>query len=502
MDMPIGEISGNFLKDISLKSINYHKTSFFDKISEFDKDSLFHAWRELVRGIDEIINIPVEMKNENEIQQFLLLSVDFSSEFSMVDVFKVLKLVGDLFGSNVSERLKNLLMMSYGIEVSYKQNRLLINDALDFSTVADWIAFYQSRRRYYVTILGLIPSFAHGKKKIDKMDVLNEFQYLIDSCLVQITNASFNLLLNETISDFKLISDGVVAVRNNDFNHLEGFYMEPSSISLIDQLELRPEIVKYNKMLEKSENKIFSFCEVANALSSFEGAFQKYNINQLSEYNDMSSFFCEIATFLSENDFDVIIPVDKFRLIQERYPNLLLTLKSQDYFDALNGFSPFQQVGNLFYSTVVLLTRFVVNTLSNALMKNKSFKINAGFVFEEKCSKILENYGYVPTNITRINHKEFDLITLKNEAVYNFQCKNNYFPVSNVSMEYKLLARLNRLLYKYYERALIKEEKRENLIKEKTGVSDIRHYIISRFPVVSKSEKIICFKDLEKWCSE
>src|SRR5690606_5026035 len=124
-------------------------------------------------------------------------------------------------------------------------------------------------------------------------------------------------------------------------------------------------------------------------------------------------------------------------------------------------------------------------------------QIHSGFIFEDKVSKILDNKGYKPTGITRINHKEFDLITIKDNKVFNFQCKNNYIDISRVNHDYKTIGRFNQRLCRYYENALIKEEKRENLIKSKTGINDIEHFVISRYPVITRNKRIINLVDLE-----
>ena len=114
-------------------------------------------------------------------------------------------------------------------------------------------------------------------------------------------------------------------------------------------------------------------------------------------------------------------------------------------------------------------------------------------------TKILEEHGFAPTNITRINHKEFDLITIKKNKVYNFQCKNNFIDISRVNHDYITIGRYNRQLCRYYEKALVKEEKRENLVINQTGIKDIEHFVISRYPVITRNLNIINFTDLERW---
>lgn len=139
------------------------------------------------------------------------------------------------------------------------------------------------------------------------------------------------------------------------------------------------------------------------------------------------------------------------------------------------------------------------STLSQSLVKNRSFQINSGFVFEDKVSDILATNGFTITGLTRINHKEFDLITIRNGKVYNFQCKNNFIDISRVDLDYKKIGRLNTRLCNYYVKALIKEAEREKLITDKTGITDIEHFVISRYPVVTRNPKIINFTDLEAW---
>ncbi len=34
-----------------------------------------------------------------------------------------------------------------------------------------------------------------------------------------------------------------------------------------------------------------------------------------------------------------------------------------------------------------------------------------------------------------------------------------------------------------------------------TGIQDIEHFVVSRFPVITKNSKIINLVDLELWCS-
>lgn len=500
MKLPIGKLKKDEIDDLFTKSIKYHLDTFYTTISDYDPKYLYSHWRSIVRSIDEIINIPMELSDESEVNLFLGLDFNFLDSSNLPKLKVVLEILENRFEKKVAIRFQQLAMMCMAIDTSYQTQGVFNQqgNGLRLNNTKNAIAYLQSRRAYYVTTLGLIPKIARGNKVIDYIDTLNFLQYPMDSCLVNITTAYYNLLLNNCLSDFEMDSDGTIAKRNFEYDHLEGFFMEPERLSLLDQMELRPDIVVSKQMLPKSNNKLFSFSEVANAMALFEGAFDKYKIQNNLEYIELSLLMCEIAIFLKE-DFHIIIEEDVFSNIAAKYNSLKLFNISDDYFENLNNYSPFQKVEGQFYTTVVLLTRFVYRTLSQSLLKNRTFQIHSGFIFEDKVSKILEKKGYKPTGITRINRKEFDLITIKGNKIFNFQCKNNYVDISRVNYDYKTIGRFNQQLCRYYESAIIKEENRENLIKSKTGISDIEHFIVSRYPVITRNEKIINFTDLDKW---
>lgn len=500
MKLPIGKISGIQVDNVFEESIKYHLDIFYKTISEYEPTQLYSHWRSIVRSIDEIINIPLELDNEGDIDTFLELDFNVTNSKNLPIFVQVLDILKQKFDDKVAIRFQQLLMMCYAINKAYIINGIfeMQGNSLRLSDTQNSILYLQSRRIYYVTTLNIIPKIAKGSKVIPYIDTLNFLQYTMDSCLVNISSSYYNLLLNHCLPDFELISDGITAKRNFNYNHLEGFFLEPERLSLIDQMELRPEIVLSKPMLSKSKNKIFSYSEIANAMALYEGAFDRYEIKNKTEFKELNSLFCDIAIYLHD-DFHIIIDEIDFTRLEKKYKTFRLYCQSSDYFENLNSYSPFQKVEKKYYSSVVLLARFATRTLSQSLLKNKTFQIHSGFVFEDKVSKILENKGFRPTDITRINHKEFDLITIKNNKIYNFQCKNNYIDISRVNFDYKKIGRFNMRLCKYYESALIKEKNRESLIKEKIKINNIQHFVISRYPVITRNERIINFANLSEW---
>jgi len=500
MKLPIGKLVGKQINDLFEKSIKYHIDIFYKTLEEYEPIQLYSNWRSIVRSIDELINIPLELDNEKDIQKFLDLNYNFLNKINLLPLKEVLYLLENKFDKNVSTRFLQLSMMCSSINESFKSNGIFQQQGtgLNLSSTSNSLAYLQSRRTYYVTTLNLIPKIAKGSKIVSYIDTLNYFQYTLDSCLVGITTAYYTLLFNYCLPDFEMESDGTIAKRNFEYDHLEGFFLEPERLSLLDQIELRPDIVKVKTLLPKSKNKIFSYSEIADTMSLFEGAFDKYKIKDNIEFKELNLLFHDIAIYLKD-DFNVIIEKSDFQKISMKYKSIVLIIEQNDYFENLNSYAPFQKVENTYYSTVVLLSRFAYRTLSQSLLKNRSFQINSGFIFEDRTSKILKKKGFIPTDIKRINHKEFDLITIKRNKVYNFQCKNNYIDISRVNYNYKLIGRFNNRLCRYYEKALEKEENREKLIAKKTGIADIEHFILSRFPVISRNKRIINFSDLNKW---
>ena len=182
---------------------------------------------------------------------------------------------------------------------------------------------------------------------------------------------------------------------------------------------------------------------------------------------------------------------------------MILYLESSDYFENLNSISPFQKLDNYYYSTVVLLERYAYNLLVNSLLSNRRFQINSGFVFEDMISSVLEANGFEDLGITRIGRKEFDVVALRNaDKIYNFQCKNNYYDIASVDRDSKRMISMNKRLCSYYEKALNKEKAREHLLIDKVGIKNIEHFVVSRFPVITRNPRIINFNVFENRLKE
>ncbi len=98
-------------------------------------------------------------------------------------------------------------------------------------------------------------------------------------------------------------------------------------------------------------------------------------------------------------------------------------------------------------------------------------------------------------------YSEFDVITVRDGVVFNFQCKNNYLDISNIKTEHSDFKRRNNKLVKSYVSAYEKEVKRQKEISDELKMDKIKHFVISRYPVITRIDYIITYQNFESWLS-
>ena len=224
--------------------------------------------------------------------------------------------------------------------------------------------------------------------------------------------------------------------------------------------------------------------------------YDKYGVNELPQFKEMQQLANILKTYI-QDDYAFIVPEVDFNQLCAQYPHLVLWHDCEDYYDILNSRPAFFKFEKAYYSTVLLYQRYMINEIQRLLDKKKKFQVDSGFVFEAKVKPMLKCFGYDIKDIKRIKRKEFDVVTVKDGCIYNFQCKNNFINVSQqgegaFKKTYQSIRRLN----KYYENALKKEDGRDYLLKEQLGIDQVKSFVISRFPVITRNERIINFNQL------
>lgn len=489
-----GEELDEFLKNARHYSIN----SIKDYFTKYEPVCLYHNWRLLIRSIDEFINIPWEIDDSIFRNEFMNLSFNLINKAELHKFMAVYQKLEIQFGKDVSIRFLNFGKMNFASTMAYQKNKLNEQLPFNFATVQSATLYYQSRRKYYVTLLDLIPTWAKGSFQFDYIDTLNEFQYTIDACLQNVTSLYYDTILKNTLSDFSIDFEKNPPLKSHNYYNLEGFFLEPQILSMQDQLEFRRKQTENIKLNEMPQNKVFSFVEVENNMQMVSALFHKYQVVRSVEYIELSFLVKKLKDYCAD-DFNICVPKNHFKEDIEPYiQKIKIFADSSDYFYASNFVSLFQLVDNVYYTSVVLLNRFITIRIQMYLNKNKSFQINSGFVFEDKIRQILKGRRFEVTPITRINRKEFDVIALKDNKIYNFQCKNNCIDISRLQDDPLMIAKLNNRLVKYYTKAYRKELNRENLITGKLNITQIEHFVVSRYPVISEIDYIINYNELEK----
>ena len=125
---------------------------------------------------------------------------------------------------------------------------------------------------------------------------------------------------------------------------------------------------------------------------------------------------------------------------------------------------------------------------------------NSGWLhFEDHVKAGLARQGFAIQEIVRINRQEFDVVTVRDGVVWNVQCKNNFVELDRVDSDAVAFARYNSGLVRAYEKALAKEAKREQLLKDKLAIDDVQHMVVSRFPVVTDNPRIVVFSRISSF---
>jgi hypothetical protein len=455
----LSEIDKTITESIDSQLQNYRQV-----LAEYEPIGLFENLFEVLRSIEEWTNIPMELDNFGD---FMYLQFDLSEEKDRIALNDIREEVKDKFSQEISDRFSNLFTMCTAIQEGS------IKTGANIETISDAVLYFQSRRVCLVATLLLIPHICKGQKKIPLTETLNLVLPLFESCLANIPASYFNLMKSEAIPDFTL--------SNNDYDHLEHLFIGPIWMSLFDRGEFSEMDYKDVEYKKTPAGKAHSYGEVENTLLQFVTAYEKYAVSSSEIYQQIQSVVKELRQYCAD-DYTIIVPVAEFEIITKGLIHDFLVLADKDYSNVINSSAAFVIINGKARSSVTLMMAFVSQLLAKVLSRNKKFQLDSGAIFEKKISDILAENEFSLTDIKRINQKEFDLTTTKNNIIYNFHCKNNLIDVVLLDNNYKKMGRLNTLRIKRYEKDL-----------------STNHFVISRFPVLTSVPGIVNFASLDEF---
>lgn len=483
-----GKLLESFMKEASDRKIQELKLD----LGRYDADDLFPKWLYFIRQLDEFINIDYELNHKEKIE-FRQTGLDYSSMKSLE------RRLLNRFGKDVVDRVLVLIK-------SCRRTALYVSlggmpEIFTYHTIGELLDFCNARRLHYVTMLHLIPIYSKGSKKVQH-NVVEDFWGHIEFELMPIVTAFHAMVQSRCLPDYKAINHGTYLSFTHAYSQLEDVFLEPQRMTQVDLLLFNDEI-QQEKLLKNDPYTLYSMKELDAIYANDAIYYEKFKLADSKIYKDLGNLIADIKPYFKDNYY-IEIPLKEFNDIAKKYKCLKLICNSSDLFSLMNTRVAFIKNRQTCYSNYFLLIRYYTNTVVDFLCKNRTYQIDSGFIFEKKVRELVEKYDYkYQDECKRINHKEFDVVCVKGDCIYNFQCKNNYFNASRIDTDIvNVTSRYHKRLGCYYERSLQKEVNREHLLMGKLGLSKIEHFIISRYPVICNNDRVISYNRFEKWLME
>lgn len=496
MDMKV--FAGADAEALVLSQISQHSSGIEVTLARYSARSAVSAWMEVLRGVEELINIPqFELEDEQRVQALRSLPMQ-SLTPQLIESLQ--NLLAARFTSGVAHRFIYILLRSAAIIPTFQQSGLVRD--LDFRTLDDVIDYFQSRRRQMVALLYWMPNACSGSELVDEFDAMNIFLPIVEYSCVNLSTFYRDLVLLRIYPNFVITTNDVACERSETYDLLDQSSLEPERVGIteVSRKNIDPSIL-INRM-KVDPRRVFSVPELCNNLLEMEATFAEFKLGETA-FGTMCRFIVACAQN-SRDEYYIELNSREFRdLIKlcgiSTSVQRCLVYSGENYATAINSFSPFIDLKNSFLTTVPLLIRFAYNYKTICLNKIKRFQIRSGYLFEDQVKSILAEQGLILSGIKRIDHKEFDVVATKDGIIYNIQCKNNLIDITRIETNPVLFSRYNKRLERYYEKSLIKEENREELLKKTLGLQRVKHIILSKFPLATKNPQILAFREIREF---
>lgn len=489
----MAEISGDAAQDLIQSQIDAHGGGIARALALFEPTSAFIAWFDTLRAVEEFINLPTFAVDDASLEQRIVaLRLD---PFDPLALSAIVRDLRSTFTDGVADRFRVTVLQASAIGLAFLQHGMF-EPASGLRSVAHAIGYFQSRRRHLAALLYTLPSACSGRQKMVRLDTFNQLLPQVEHSGLTLIGLYQKLMLAEVFPDFALSVDAHGFSANHDYETLDAMYLEPERAGILE-IRRSASPVDDSAPLEPVDPRlIFSAAELRNDIRILEATYAEFNLAQ-SPFGAVARF---ATSCLADCEDDYLI-----KLLPSRFDELAdaaqlpqsvraqLVHDGGDYVANTDAIAPFIVLGDLRIASVTLLSRFLYYYKTACLNRIRRFQIRSGFIFEDNVKTALTNQGFEVSDVKRISRKEFDVIALLDGVVYNIQCKNNLIDLSRIETDAKRFARYNRRLDRYYANALAKEEAREALLKERFEATDVRHFVVSRFPIATTNPQVIGF---------
>lgn len=478
--------------------IRQHSGGIQDSLSVFNAGSAVSAWLEALRGVEELINLPLfELDDEQVVLELVSLRLD---HLYPAQVANLQELLAGQFEAGVARRFVQTVLRSAAIGLAFRMHGMECGE--EFRTLGGAITYFQSRRRQMVALLYLMPRSCIGIESVEPLDALNVFLPIVEHSCIGLTTLYRHLVLMRIHDDYELTVGQQTFKGNYSLNTLDELFLEPERVGITEVSHDQVDATVLKHRMKLDSGRVFSSPELCNDLLAMEAAYAEFKLGE-TEFSAMARFVVACSRHardqfhieLKASTFKSLIVLCKLSSAAEQR----LLYAGASYAEAINSFAPFILVGSNYVTTVTLLSRFAYSYKTSCLNKIKRFQVRSGFIFEQQVKDALEQQGFIITDVKRIERKEFDVVVTKDGVIYNVQCKNNLVELRRIEENPTLFVRYNQRLDRYYANALRKEEGREGLLKERFGSEVVKHVVLSKFPVATKNPRILAFREISQF---
>lgn len=470
-------------------------------LAPFEPNSTFEGWLQTFRAIEEFINIPLcELNDELLEQRFVRCRLD-----SLSPDVESIKVISDVlacrFSPEVAKRYTLTIVQASSAGLAWRSvDRHDV--AAGFETIGTAIGYFQSRRRHILALLHTIPSACKGERVVTRLDTLNVFLPVLEGFAIPLTGLYHQLMLSHVFPEYALFISDHGFKSTHEQQVLDKLFREPERMGLDEAIREAGDHDALSTLEQKDPRNVFSTAETRNNIRLQQLAFERFGLSR-TEFPAVAGVVEALLECVDDQYF-VRVPAERFdRLLENanlrRATIAALVNVAHDFADNTNAIAPFIRNGCNYVSTLPLLDRFLYQWRSICLERTRPFQIHAGFMFERKIKEELAAQGFEIADIKRINRKEFDVVATLRGVIYNIQCKNNMIDYSQVERFPERIARHNRQLDRYYAKALQKEQSREGLLFAKLGLKQVRHVIVSRYPIATTNENVISLAEIARF---
>lgn len=497
--MFVGSRSGPALISALEAELNRTTAAIAAQLAPYDPVVTPTGWHRILQGAEELINFATEPLDDEAFHD-TFVGMPLARALGVQRLWLEQR-IRTIYDGGIETRMLDTLSLVFGLVTGCQSHGY----PLVLPTVAHAVGYLHTRRRRMVSLLYVMPQLCNGTIKARTTVDLLPFLTLTEMAAGPVINLSQMRMLAHLFDDYVVEADGVGCRGSRDVDLLDAGAIDPERVSVMDMVD-HGVLGDMPDSGHLDPRRLLSKAEVAHQIAMIEAAYAEFDLAGTS-FRPL----CELVLPLLRGDENHIItvPAEPFLaaadIISNQWPDIsraAFVHDGDDYGVAINSHQPFVRIGDDLVGNVTLLTRFVYAWRDRVLNRKKRFQIRSGFIFEKKVRAALEPAGFVVAEVKRIKRREFDVVTTKAGVIHNFQCKNTLLDGRLIEGEPARYARHNRNIVRAHRNAIAKERSREQLLKDQLGLAEIRHYVVTRFPVLCDDADIIPFAALEAWATK